>query len=103
MAEYLESSNNVKWWWLSQPKLQSRGLYKAELERGYEERVVKVWELTVKYGHVIYVEVGIGEENTGIKEFLEYIQNSLRYKQNTVWAQNKPIVKMTDPYPLYTI
>ena len=43
----------------------------------------------------------IDEENTGIQEFWQSDQNSLRYRQNTGTAQNKFIVKMTDPYPLY--
>ena len=60
-----------------------------------------VRKFVTKWGHVIYGEVGIEEENTGIQEFWQSDQNSLRYRQNTGIDQNTAIVKMTDPYPLY--
>ena len=59
---------------------------------------MKACEFTSKHGHVIYGEVGIEEENTGIQEFWQSDQNSLRYRQNTGIDQNTAIVKMTDPY-----
>jgi hypothetical protein len=81
--------------------LRSRGLCEAEQGRGYEERVVKACEFTSKHGHVIYAEVAIYMESTGIQEFWKSDQNSLRYKQNKKWLTltHGCKVKMTDPYP----
>ena len=46
---------------------------------------MKACEFTSKHGHVIYQEVAIYMESTGIQEFLKSDQNSLRYKQNEEW------------------
>ena len=46
---------------------------------------MKACEFTSKHGHVIYGEVAIYMESTGIQEFLKSDQNSLRYKQNKKW------------------